>query len=503
MRRDTLAATVGIVVSSVLAAAQAALVALLAGGGSATDGFFAAYALYLPVVTLGTSLHRGLVPILGSAYTVARRGGVSHVVTQMLAIAVLATTVLAITAVALTPALTHGLPSGGQSTAMATLLVLAPAGGLQIYSGTLAAVLSAEGSYPKSISMYIAGSAAAVTGSAGLIPVIGVIGAAIGLLIGTVVVAAGQTHLLARSGRPIRLTPACLRDVASVTRVAAKTVSSVSLQASQQLGFAVALAFVSTSTNAVTAYTYAFYVCGLVLNLSVMPLAILLVPRLVEQGDSDRHHPSRSEQTRVLDFGRRTQLVFAALCPVLAGVVVYGRPICDAIFDPTLSVGSGKQVYHLLVMLALWTLPAAVFALATSYVLAERRWWRTAWLGVLTVGLHFAGMYAASDGGPRAVAAAHAAMAAVSTLAVLFAVFGSRSLAAVLEIIKRGAVVVAACAVFPGIALLVGQPADPTEAIGVALGAGVVYMLLTAALLPNVVSQLLPRLSNPRSGHDV
>src|ERR671930_1748097 len=93
--RNSLAVSMSSLFAAVFAVAQALLIVLIAGRGPATDGFFAAYALYLPIALFGASLRVSVVPLLGAAKSEAEfREHANEIVGRILQLGLVLATLL-------------------------------------------------------------------------------------------------------------------------------------------------------------------------------------------------------------------------------------------------------------------------------------------------------------------------------------------------------------------------------------------------------------------------
>ena len=92
--------------------------------------------------------------------------------------------------------LTLGLPADARWIAVSTLLVLTPAAFLQIDASAQAAVLVGARRFSVSAFLYVASGAIALGFSAALLDPLGVLGAAVGLLIGALSLAGGHSAYL-------------------------------------------------------------------------------------------------------------------------------------------------------------------------------------------------------------------------------------------------------------------------------------------------------------------
>ncbi|MBA3246247.1 MAG: hypothetical protein H0T61_13885, partial [Actinobacteria bacterium] len=167
IRRSALASgaltAVSLAVVTGLSAVVGVVIAREFGRGPETDGFFAAYSVFLVLVLVGTSMRVAVLPPLARARlagTFERELG-----SYAAAITVVALPALVLTLLAgdwLAGQLTGGLPAVAQETAAETLRYVVPAAIAQVYAALAASGLAAHDSYGTAAAGYAAGSAAGI-----------------------------------------------------------------------------------------------------------------------------------------------------------------------------------------------------------------------------------------------------------------------------------------------------------------------------------------------------
>src|SRR5437867_317440 len=205
--------SVSTLLAGLLGAGQALLIAFIVGEGDKTDAFLAAYALYVVFAIFGASLRSSIVPLLGSPSSDAElRERTTDVVSRVLVIALLALVVLLVVSPLAGQVLTHGLPSNARWTAVLALVVLSPAAFCQIHAATLSAALAAGRRFSLSATLYVVSSAVGVGCSALLLELIGVLGAAFGLLLGALLLVVSHSVYLGSFGIHLQPRLAWLRE---------------------------------------------------------------------------------------------------------------------------------------------------------------------------------------------------------------------------------------------------------------------------------------------------
>lgn len=475
--------SLGLLATSLIAACQALMVVFLVGRGSSSDAFFASYSLYVPLAVLGTSLRTTIIPLLGvpdQEETFVEKA--SRLLSRIALMALAAGVLFALLAQVLAPLIT-GDAGNAEPTARATLLILAPAAVLQIYSGAASAALSAVRRFAVSVAAYVTGSAAALIVSVVLIGSIGIIGAPLGLLVGAVVLAGVHGFYLRRFGVHVRPRALWFRD-AEQARLLWYLTAGVALSASQQLALAIALGSLSGEAGEGTLYAYAFYITGLFTNLSVVPLALVTLPDLVE-GAAEGAVAMRRHLKEVAPF------VFFVLAPMLAGFAVFGKPMLELTLGPGLSQAAVADLYEIALVLELVVLATVVFALGTAMTVALRRWTVAVGVAVTSVLMHFVAISVLVHLGTTWVAVGHALATTLAAAILLTSLFGGAMPLAIRDLARGAWPAFALSAVFPLARLPLGE--DPgTLILGASLVcAMMIYGLLALRLWPRVAGRFL------------
>jgi peptidoglycan biosynthesis protein MviN/MurJ (putative lipid II flippase) len=409
---------VGLIALSALSAIQALAIVFIVGRTRETDAFFISYSIYVPVALLGVSLRRTLVPVLGSPSNEAVfRQQASEVVGRVTLLALFCTVLLAGVAPVAGSVLDPSAAPAVQGLLAATLVILALSAAGQIYAGSIAAVLNAMQRFPVSISIYVGSSLVGVVTSVALMAWLGIIGAPIGLLSATASLVVGHLVYLSRLGiRPLFRWGWALQR--RQFQLVGYMVAGVALTIAQQLGLVFALSAVTLTGGSATIYSYAYFVIGVMLNLSSVPLSVTILPRVV--ADLGRLGPRAviSNLTLVVPY------VMVVLLPMLSAFAAYGKPVLSAVFRTALTPSNITQLYTIAVCLAPMAIAASVYAVAGSMLLARRQWWAAIVVSLVTLVGEAGLIYSASSAGVYAIAFAHGAGAVVGTVGLLVALFG-------------------------------------------------------------------------------
>jgi peptidoglycan biosynthesis protein MviN/MurJ (putative lipid II flippase) len=482
-----------LLLTALLGATQGLLLVFIVGEGSDTDAFLAAYSLYVVFAILGGSLRASIVPVLGAHDSEQSfRQRATELLARVLLLGVVLTAGLAVISIPAGQLLTLGLPSHARWTAVLTLLVLSPAAFLQVYAAAQAAVLVSARRFTVSAGLYVVSGAVALGVSALLLALIGVIGAAIGLLIGGLVLAGGHSYYIARFGirpRPSRwmLADRGQRDLALVLAAAA------SISVALQLNLAIALATLSHDPGAITAYSYAFFIVGLALAISSFPLGLVTIPELIHDYARRGIAAAREYLVSVPPYA------FAVLVPTLVAFAADGKPLLEAVFAHSLSQHAIDLVYEVGLVLSVMAIPSTFVFLTGSVALALGRSRVFLPLSIATLVIQAAFALPLSSISPVAVAAGHAANLVLTAALLLRLTLGVTWPSIALEALRRSAPAFALSAVFVLVRLPFGS--DPGAALAVvsALIGLAAYVALAVVLWPSVARAFLGLLRKPPS----
>jgi peptidoglycan biosynthesis protein MviN/MurJ (putative lipid II flippase) len=491
LSRSSIVVSASLFLTALLGAGQALLLVIIAGEGSHTDAFLAAYSLYVVFAILGGSMRASIVPLLGSSESDV---GFREQATDLLSRSfVMGLAILALLLLVSMPAgqlLTLGLPADASWTAVLTLVVLAPAAFLQVYAASQAAVLVGARRFSFSAFLYVASGAIALACSAAMLEAIGVLGAAFGLVVGGIVLAAGHAAYIRSLGvqpRP-RVSMIADRRQRELTTV---LLSAASISVALQLNLAIALASLSGYPGAITAYSYAFFGISLMLAISSFSIGLVTIPGLVDEFARRGMAAARDYYARVPPYA------FAVLMPCLAAFAVDGKPLLDAVFGHTLSAPTIDLLFRLALVLGLMAIPAAFLFLASSVTLALGRARRFVAVSLVSLAVQLALVLPLSSISPTAVAAGHAATIAITTLLLLRSTFGPSWIGTAATAIRRSAPAFALAAVIVLLRLPFGSDPSALAALCAAVAGVVAYALLAVVLWPGVSRAFVELLRRP------
>lgn len=430
--------------TTVLGALLGLVIVLIVGSGERTDAFLAAYSSFYLLLTLfASSLRISLIPLIG-AHGVEEpfRAQLLFVVPRVMLIGGLG----ALAVLGLSPVfgflLTNGLSARAHRIATLSLVLLAPAGYLQIYSASISAGLGAARRFTVSAGIYALSTAVSLALAVALMPAIGVFGAALGVVGGSLALTVGHitymrtfdVHLLPRVG---------WLGERSLWRLAGLVGASAAIGLSIQINLAIALAAVSGTPGEITVYVYAFFLINLVLAISAAALNLVMVPQLVSVVAERGQIGARDFLVKIVPHS------FAVLVPLLAAYAAFGLPVLRTVFGDSLTPGEVLNLYRVSIILCgagvafglLFSVHTVTLALGRQPRAAVAAGVGVALQAVLVISLSFAGILA--------VAAAHSAATILTTVVLIKLTFDGRFWFPAAEALKKAAPAVGFSLVFP------------------------------------------------------
>ncbi len=477
--RSSLAVSIGFLLTSLIGGVLNIVVAVIVGEGADTDAFFAAYSVYLFFTLFGAGLRTALVPLLGptadeavwrrrAADVVGRLGGAGAA--TMVLVAVLSPLI----GMALRPG-----DAGGRDTAIASVAILAVASYCQIAGASLASVLAGARRFTLSAGLYVAGTATSLVLAIPLMYAIGVLGAPIGVLVGAIVVLGGHRVYLRRFGFRAPPAPRALRS-RRTWGIVAMAGAGTSVALTQQVQLTVALVALSDRIGAVTAYTYANFLAGLLASVTIYVVAFVMLPGVL----SVLEEQGVAAALGYLDFA--VPVAFYLYVPAAAAYAAFGRPVVDAVLGSSLSVASLDLLWDASRVFLLMHLASALLVPAGAVLLAMRRYRAIVPPAVGVFVLYVVALAFAWDAGAVTIAAIHAAAGAALVVPTLAIGFGRPIVPAVARVLWRSLPVAGLALVFPLLAWLAPEPSTLPAALGLSVAGLAVYVVLGFVLWPAV-----------------
>jgi O-antigen/teichoic acid export membrane protein len=325
-----------------LSAAVGVVIAREFGRGAETDGFFAAYGVFLVVVLAAGAVRVAVLPALARARDENRFGAV--LTSYALAVSVIAVPALVLGVLAsgwTARQLTGGLPPSARETAADALVFLVPAAVAHLFAALAASALAAHDSYGTAAAGYALGSALGLALILWRVGEDGIVACAWGTLLNACVALVVPLAALAFRAQWGAFGPLAVgARLAELARAAA-------LPMVLQAFFVVCLRFASDlGTGAVTSFTYAYFVAAALVAVTASSLG------MVSSVPLSRASLSPALATRHVVS---TSLVSFAAVGAAAGVfALVGDQIIHAALGPAYEGEAGNEIGGLIVLLGPW-----------------------------------------------------------------------------------------------------------------------------------------------------
>jgi peptidoglycan biosynthesis protein MviN/MurJ (putative lipid II flippase) len=474
--------------TSVLGAAQALLLAFLVDEQAALDAFFAAYSIYLPLVLLAASMRASVVPLLAEP---GDDGFLSHT-RALLAVCALAglaiTAVVALAIPVLRVTVAGQLEDAGRNRFALVLLILLVATYLHIHAALLSAVLVKARDFRFSALWYPIGGTVALALSAALVPLLGVTGAAVGVLGGAVVLASSHTVELRRYGVHVQPRAALTRPLTAIRR-AGYLIGNAALGWSTMIGLAIAVTALPPAAGTITAYSYAFFLVVLLLNVTSLPIGLVKLPDLVELAHASRAGDLRSQ------LARTHVLALVLLAPLVVSLITFREPLLQGIFGQALGAGTVDLMADTAAVLCGFAFGSLILQLCHSAAIAMGRW--RASLAVCSTGVVVFALLLVAAGQPGALTVAALQSAAVCATALLLTavLFGRDAVPFGADVIRGAAPVVGLAAVCALPRLATGSAPSLVVALVASLAGLAAYAALARLLCRELTAPFVAGIS--------
>lgn len=482
----------GTLVTALLGGVLAVIIALVVGEGPETDAFFAVYSLYLFFALFGATLRVALVPLMGSvADEEAWRARAADVLRRLTGAAAVVGLALAVLSPLLARALTPGLGGAATTTAALSLAILAVAAYCQIAAAAQAAALAAARRFSASAALYVAASVVTLSVSTGLMLLVGIVGAALGVLAGSALLLSGHHVYLARFGFRSRPAPGAARE-AGTWRLTALACAGAAIPLGQQLALTIALATVSGDVGAVTAYTYAYFVGAFTAAVTINVVSFVMLPGLLTGIERDG-------EGVIVDYLRFLVPVAVYLfVPAALAYACFGLPVLEAVLGGSLSAETIGLLWDASRLFLAMNLVMAILAPVSAALLALGRL-RALVAGVaVLLPVHTIAVVAAdAGGGPIAVAVAHVVVGAALVVPVLAVGFGAGSWRLLAQTVPRALPAAGLAMVFVVPALAVTDPGW-LASLGLGVAAMAAYVAIATLVWPSVAGRAARQLLGGR-----
>lgn len=439
-------------VVTLAAALAGALLAQKFGRDAETDGFLAAYGVYLALVIGAQAFRMVVVPDLtraaGAGRLAEEAGGY---VTALLLVGVPVSLLAVVAQGLLGEALTGSLPGAAASVAGDALAWLVPAAFAQLVAAVLASALAARDSYGVAAVAYAVGAVAGLALFLALADDHGLVALAWGVALnGAITLAIPLAYARVRLSNRLLLT--------RLWRLAQGAAPALAVQGMYLISVRIAA---DLDVGDVTSFSYAYLIAASLVSATASALSVVTAAPLTRRGlagdEAARH---------VVDAAWVSLVVVAGGAGFFA---LAGEGIVSTVLGGAYEGNVGRDLGELVVWLAPWSLAAIAFTVTLPLLFVVERYGRLVALSVGMLAVH-AGL---AWGGRGLFELPGIALAlAVSTLLVLADMLGAVSrrtaLLALAGLARAGLVLGGAAAIAFGAAALVADGA-PAVAAGCVL----------------------------------
>ena len=439
-----------------LSAAVGVVIAREFGRGVETDGFFAAYGVFLVLVLAASAIRVAVLPSLARARAAGSFGSVLG--SYGLAVALVAVPALAVGVLESSWAarqLAGGLPPSARETAAEALVFLVPAAVAHLYAALAASGLAAFDSYGTAAAGYALGSIVGLAVILWRVDEDGIIACAWGPLVNGVVallVPLSALALRADWGRRVAL---------HVGSRFAELARAAALPIVLQAFFVVCLRFASgLGTGAVTSFTYAYFVAAALVAVTASSLGIVSSVPLTRASLSDERASRHVVSTSLVSF--------AAVAAAAGVFALVGEPIIRAALGQAYEGDAGEEVGRLVVLLGPWMAASIGVTITFPMLFVAGRERRLPLLAIAALAVDVPLTWAAVDAFELDGAALALTIATLGVLAVLLALLSSRVLAESGRRLALGAAAIGALALVSFAAPALVLPDAAAAVVGVA-----------------------------------
>jgi O-antigen/teichoic acid export membrane protein len=337
-------------------AAAAAILAQKFGRDAATDGFLAAYGVYLVLTLVAQALRLTAVPEL----TRSDGAAAGSFAAAVLVVGVPATLLTWTLAEPIGEALTGGLPNRAAALAAEALPWLVPAAFLHVLAALTAATLAVRDRYEAAAVGYSAGGILTLVLFVLLADEHGLVALAWGLIAGASVSLA--ISLAALATRLPRL------EVRRVGRRLVLVFEAAAVPIALQVVYVVCLRLAAgLEVGAVTSFSYAYFFAAILVAATATSLSVVSTAELTRRGID------AAEAAAHVVHG--AWLSLAVIAPAAGVFALAGDRIAGSVLGDAFSGDVGTELARLVVVLAPWTLASVGFSLAFPllYVVERHR----------------------------------------------------------------------------------------------------------------------------------
>ena len=367
-----------------LAAVVGVIIARQLGRTAETDGFFAAYGVFIVIVLMGNAIRVTMLPSFARAR--AERRLAAAVVSSGLSLSLLAAP-LVVGAIVLADPIADALTGEGaelaRSTAADALPWMVAAGSCQVLAGLAASALAALDDYTTVAAGFVVASIVGLAVILARVAEDGVQAVAYGMALNGVISLLVPCVVLARRARADAVPRAALRPVGDPASSTLRLLANgVALPLALQAIYVICLPLASREgEGAVTSFGYAYLLTSAVVAVTASSLGLVTAVPLTRIGLGEgraARHVVASAWLGVLAIG------------LVAGVLASaGGTIVEALLGPSYGSVTGAEIGKLVAVLSPWAIASVGISVTFPLLFVHGRGWWLPLLSVAVVALQF------------------------------------------------------------------------------------------------------------------
>jgi peptidoglycan biosynthesis protein MviN/MurJ (putative lipid II flippase) len=348
------------------AAVAGAVLARKFGRTTETDGFFAAYAVYVLLTLAATAFRIVVLPTLARAAQAGRLAAEATAYAAAFALPIVP--LLLVTAFfsdELARALTGSLPPSAQHTAAHALMWLVPAAVAQVYAGLAASSLAALDDYTTAAVAFAVGAIVALAVFVSLADAHGPLALAWGLFAGGFVTLGILAVELVRRRGIGRVEGVSFHVLGRLGEL----MQGVALPLALQGLFVIAVRYAAQlGVGSVTSFSYAYLIAAALVALAASPLSLVSSVPLTRRGvDDDR---------AALHVVSTSWLALTLVAGAAGVFALAGERVISGLLGPSYGGNVGAQLGRLVVYLSPWMIASigVSVTLPLLFVAGRRKW---------------------------------------------------------------------------------------------------------------------------------
>jgi O-antigen/teichoic acid export membrane protein len=367
-------------VVTLVAALAGVVIARELGRTEETDGFFAAYGVFIVIVLAAQSIRISVLPTLARAREEHRLGG--ELGGFAIAIAFIAMPLVLVAEVAAMPLADLLTGNGSETAQMAaseSLRWMVPAAGAHLFAGLAASGLAALDDYATAAAGYASGSLAGLALILARVDSDGISAVAWGMALNGAVALAVPAGALAVRGLRTRMPAGAIRPTGQPFRARiGGFAAAAALPIALQMLYVVCLPFAGRlGTGAVTSFGYAYLAAAGLVTVTAFSLGLVTSVPLSRLGldaaAAARHVVSVS-------------WIALALIGAAAGVfAIAGSDVVEAVLGDAYGGGVGEEVGRLVVVLSPWMIASVGVNVSFPLVFVAGRTRALPWIGLFAL----------------------------------------------------------------------------------------------------------------------